>query len=205
MTQTMTQTAISGSLSPTTVSGSHACSHGYIPYRTTSDTPAAMAGAGEVYLSALLERYFHAWGIEQKKLRQITADAMKFSDTTGKAIKQVLDYFVRLGTQDGMIAAIDLLSIMGPGITQTARNLAWRNKINADTAFVVAMAAGQVSPDIIETILLRSSNIAMREAAIELLAEKPTEEARPILLRVAAEDSDPGIRRFAAEVVGDLD
>jgi hypothetical protein len=168
---------------------------------------------GKAVFSAELEGYLRARGNDRKNRRNRVVEHITQSRYSKDRVAQVLDAIRVRATEDRMEAAIDLLAITGKIVRQIATEDAFAScdegpvgiPFDGDAAYVLAVAAGRASPELIGDVLVHATSAAMREAAAELTDRLPPDRARSILTRLAESDEDETVRRVAKEVLGELD
>jgi hypothetical protein len=161
--------------------------------------------AEEAFFRIQLQEYFSARGPEQRRRRQQVLSWMTQSKAQDANIRQVFEMVAEKGSQEVIEAAVDLLTGLGRRTERLASDLAFQPTLqNDDVAFVVALAAGRANPNVV-SMLLYSKHNAIREAAVELAADMPPAQAKPILRRVAQDDSSSYLRNRAGDLLEEFD
>ena len=161
--------------------------------------------ADEAFFRIQLQEYFSARGPEQRRLRQQVLSWMTQSKAQDAKIRQVLEMVMEMRSQEVLEAAVDLLTGLGRRTERLAAELVFKPNLQSDdVAFVVASAAGRANPNFVSELWYSKHN-AIREAAVELAADMPAAQAKPILRHVAQDDKSSYLRNRAEDLLEEFD
>jgi len=160
---------------------------------------------GESLFASNVAEYFSACGLEQKNKRQSLLTSLKNSPALDDELQQILSTVSEVRSQEAIEAAIDLLTPLGEKVVSLAEKMAYSERSpDATAGFVVAFAAGRCNPHFATTVLIYSAHEAIREGAVEMLADFPSLQAKPLLRQIAQSDPAAYLRSRAAELLEDF-
>ena len=197
---------LTADIAGTTSTASHARAAGQVPVLgPPPGMPFVTIDLGEIDFSIALDGYLAARGIDQRHQRPGLVSRMLCSSEPEKRILQVLERIAERPSEDRLAAAIDLLRLLGRHVVDIAlRQACAAQPVDDDAAFVLASAAARADKQVIRQFLVRSPHEPMREAAMEVLPGLPAEEAKPMLDKLAREDSSQYIKSRAAELLREV-
>lgn len=160
-------------------------------------------------IEAELDRYFALRGLEQREFRsRLLAFVMNTSTRKENAIDYTLGAVRQHRSEDTMAAAMDLMTEGGASFARSALDRAlarYANEADDDVLYAPAIAVGRTDHEALFNDLVQSSAVALREAAVELLASDPSDKSKEQLRHLANADSSELIQGLAEEALRDLE
>jgi hypothetical protein len=165
------------------------------------------ADTEEVLFGDMVTKALCSAGLEQKRHRQDLFSLLPFLGNHDSKLSHVMALVQEVGSQEAMIAGIDLMAGFGDTVVDKAFEAALNSEyIGANAAFALTAAASRAQPKIVHWIAATAEHPAMIEAALEFLADQPPEEAVPVTRRILARERLPeSIKKLAGITLADLE